>query len=88
MSHEEIVVHKLLMGNGGVIMDLETPKRALNLGLRDHVTYPFHMRIKRKGERGSRCLMPREGLKGGEGAPLRRIEKKAIEINFDTQWIQ
>ena len=36
MSHEETIVHKLLMGNGGVIMDLETPKRALNLGLRDH----------------------------------------------------
>ena len=66
MSHEEIVIHKLLMGNGGVIMNLETPKRALKLGLRYHVTYPFHMRIKRKGERGSPCLMLWEGLKGFE----------------------
>ena len=87
MSHEEIVLHKLLMGNGGVIMDLETPERALKLGLRDHVTYHFHMRIKRKGERGSPCIMPQVGLKGGERAPLRRMEKKAIEIKFDTHWM-
>ena len=88
MSHEEIVFHKLLMVNGGVLMDLETPKGDLKLGLRDHVTYPFHMRIKRKGERGSPCLMPQVGLKGGERAPLRRMEKKVIEIKFDTHWIQ
>jgi len=33
------------------------------------------MRIKRKGESGSPCLRPLEGVKVLEGEPLTRIEK-------------
>jgi len=33
------------------------------------------MRIKRKGESGSPCLRPMEGVKISEGEPFTRIEK-------------
>jgi hypothetical protein len=35
--------------------------------------------MKRKGERGSPCQIPREGEKVGEGDPLTRMEKKTEE---------
>jgi hypothetical protein len=37
---------------------------------------------KRKGERGSPCLIPLEGEKGCEGVSLTRIEKKVEEMRF------
>jgi hypothetical protein len=37
---------------------------------------------KRNGERGSPCLIPREGEKGWEGVPLTRNENKVEEIRF------
>jgi len=40
------------------------------------------MRTKRKGDRGSPCLMPRDGLKGEEGEPFNRTEKLGEEIRF------
>ena len=40
------------------------------------------MIIKRKGERGSPCLIPLEGEKGFEGTPLMSREKKAEEVRF------
>jgi len=36
---------------------------------------PSIMRMKRKGERGSPCLWPLEGINISEGDPLTRIEK-------------
>ena len=39
---------------------------------------PSAMRIKTKGERGSPCLIPREGWKVLVGDPLRRILKKGV----------
>jgi hypothetical protein len=44
--------------------------------------------MKRKGERGSPCLIPLEGEKGFEGTPLTRIEKKAVEVRFIIQVTQ
>jgi hypothetical protein len=41
--------------------------------------------MKRKGERGSPCLIPLVGEKGREGTPLIRIEKKAEEVRFRIQ---
>jgi len=35
---------------------------------------PSIMRIKRKGERGSPCLRPLEGMKISEGDPFTRIK--------------
>ena len=35
---------------------------------------PSDIRIKRKGESGSPCLSPREGVKVEEGIPLIRIK--------------
>jgi hypothetical protein len=49
---------------------------------------PSAMRIKRKGERGSPFLMPREGEKGMEGDPLTRMEKKSMERRESTHLIQ
>jgi hypothetical protein len=46
------------------------------------------MIIKRKGERGSPCLIPLEGEKGLEGTPLTRREKKAEEVKFKIQSTQ
>lgn len=43
---------------------------------------PLTPRMKRKGERGSPCLMPWEGLKGVVGDPFTRIEEKEDEIRF------
>ena len=48
---------------------------------------PSTMSIKRKGDRGSPCLMPHEELKGFEGDPLTKIEKKAKETIFITQFV-
>lgn len=41
--------------------------------------------IRRKGERGSPCLMPLEGLMIKVGDPLSRIEKKAPETRVMMQ---
>ena len=49
---------------------------------------PFIMRMKRKGERGSPCLIPLEGENVPAGDPLRRIEKKAEETNDKIHLIQ
>jgi len=38
--------------------------------------------MKRNGERGSPCLIPLQGLKGYDGIPFMRIEKKFVEIRF------
>jgi len=44
--------------------------------------------MKRKGERGSPCLIPLEGEKGFKGTPLTRIEKKVMEVRFIIQATQ
>ena len=44
--------------------------------------------MKRKGERGSPCLIPLEALKGVEGEPLTKIKKKVDETIFMTQLVQ
>ena len=49
---------------------------------------PSATMIKRKGERGSHCLIPLEALKGVEGEPLTKIKKKADETIFMTQLVQ
>lgn len=41
--------------------------------------------IKRKGERGSACLMPLEGLMIKVGDPLSQIEKKALKTRAMIQ---
>jgi hypothetical protein len=49
---------------------------------------PSAIITKRKGERGSPCLIPREGEKGWEGVSLTRINKKVEEMRFKIQSIQ
>jgi hypothetical protein len=49
---------------------------------------PSAIMMKRKGERGSPCLIPLEGEKGQEGTPLIRMEKKAEEVRFRIQFTQ
>jgi hypothetical protein len=44
--------------------------------------------MKRKGERGSPCLIPLEGEKFFEGTPLIRREKKTEEVKFKIQETQ
>ena len=46
---------------------------------------PSASRIKRKGESGSPCLMPREGEKGFEGMPLMRMENNVEEVILTVQ---
>jgi len=46
---------------------------------------PSAKMMKRKGERGSPCLIPLEGEKGLEGTPLISKEKKAKEVRFRIQ---
>jgi len=48
---------------------------------------PSTVITKRKGERGSPCLMPHEGEKGWEGDPLTRMEKKVEVMRFMIQSI-
>jgi len=43
---------------------------------------------KRKGERGSPWGMPREGDKGREVTPLKRMGKKVEEVSFKIQFTQ
>jgi len=38
--------------------------------------------MKRKGESGSPCLMPLEGVKGLEGTPLIRVENSYEEVRL------
>ena len=49
---------------------------------------PSAMMMKRKGDRGSPCLIPLEGEKGFEGTPLMSSEKKAEEVRFRIQVTQ
>jgi hypothetical protein len=46
------------------------------------------MMMKRKGDRGSPCLIPLVGEKGFEGTPLMSSEKKAEEVRFKIQVTQ
>jgi hypothetical protein len=46
------------------------------------------MMMKRKGDKGSPCLIPRVGEKGCEGMPLIRIEKKVEEVKLRIQSTQ
>jgi hypothetical protein len=46
------------------------------------------MIIKRKGDRGSPCLIPLVGEKGQEGTPLIRIEKKVEQVRFEIHSTQ
>jgi hypothetical protein len=41
--------------------------------------------MKRKGESGSPCLIPREGEKGFVGTPLMRMENRAEEVRLTIQ---
>jgi len=49
---------------------------------------PSAMMMKRKGDRGSPCIIPLEGEKGFEGTPLMRREKKVEEVKFKIQVTQ
>jgi len=49
---------------------------------------PSAKMMKRKGERGSPCLIPLEGEKGREGTLLMRSEKKYEEVRFIIQLTQ
>jgi hypothetical protein len=49
---------------------------------------PSASRIKRKGDSGSPCLMPREREKGLEGTLLIRMENKAEEVRLTIQETQ
>jgi hypothetical protein len=46
---------------------------------------PSAIKMKRKGESGSPCLMPREGEKALEGMPLMSMENKAEEVILTIQ---
>lgn len=48
---------------------------------------PRHLAIKmkRKGERGSPCLIPHEGRKGRDGIPFTSMEKKEEVIRLIIQ---
>jgi hypothetical protein len=43
---------------------------------------PSSMMIKRKGDRGSPCLILQEGEKGWEGTPLIKIENNAKDARL------
>jgi len=49
---------------------------------------PSTIKIKRKGESGSPCLIPLEGENGLEGTPLNRMEKMADEVRLKIQETQ
>jgi len=53
-----------------------------------HLPRPSAMRTNRKGERGSPCLMPREGEKGLDGTPFTMMEKNVEEISLRIQLTQ
>jgi hypothetical protein len=46
------------------------------------------MIMKRNGDRGPPCMIPRVGEKGREGTPLMRIENKEDEVRFRIQFTQ
>jgi hypothetical protein len=46
---------------------------------------PSSIKMKRKGESGSPCLIPMEGEKGLEGMPLTRMENRADEVRLTIQ---
>ena len=48
---------------------------------------PSAIMMKRKGDRGSPCLIPLDGLKGCKGPPFSRIEKKALETSSIIQFV-
>ena len=49
---------------------------------------PSAIRMKRKGESGSPCLIPLEGEKGFEGTPLMGMENRAEEVRLTIQETQ
>jgi hypothetical protein len=49
---------------------------------------PFAIRIKRKGESGSPCLIPLVGEKGLEGTPLSNMENRVDEERLTIQETQ
>jgi hypothetical protein len=49
---------------------------------------PSAIRMKRKGESGSPCLIPLEGEKVFEGTPLMRMENRAEEVRLMIQETQ
>jgi hypothetical protein len=49
---------------------------------------PLAVRMKRKGESGSPCLIPLEGEKVFEGTPLMRMENRAEEVRLMIQETQ
>ena len=59
-----------------------------NLLLLSSILSPSATMMKRKGERGSPCLIPLEALKGVEADPLTKIEKNTDETMFMTQLVQ
>jgi len=48
---------------------------------------PSAIMMKRKGDMGSPCLIPLDGLKGCRGPPFSRIEKKEPETNSIIQFV-
>ena len=46
------------------------------------------IRINKKGDNESPCLISLKGLKVGEGDPLTRIEKKDEETSERIHWVQ
>jgi hypothetical protein len=49
---------------------------------------PSTIKIKRKGESGSPCLIPLEGENGLEGMPLTKMENMANEVRLTIQETQ
>lgn len=67
---------------------IERPLREKELiALVIYLLSPLAIRMNKKGERGSPCLMPLEGLKVGVGEPFKRMEKKEEEMREEIQWI-
>ena len=56
---------------------MEIPRKELeDKAAVSNLPMPSDIRIKRKGESGSPCLIPQEGVKVEEGVPLTRIGLK------------
>ena len=49
---------------------------------------PSTIGINKKGDKGSPCQIPLEGLNVGEGVPLINIEKKDEETSERIHWVQ
>lgn len=61
--------------------NFDTMKATIMFSTEEYMRRRFERMINRIGEKGSLCLIPREGLKFPNGEPLRRIEYVGVEIH-------